>query len=478
MDENEKLNDNVDTNESQPDADAVVDSTVIETNQSVTPDLEPVTLPMSDADVEPATSMTTPQLETPVAPAPTTLSESNPKTPLAAATSAASKVNNKQLILLIAGSVVLLLLVAVVALWLLGDKKESAPTDNTSTAPAQQLKLGVAITVADGAVEYMRDGDWQAVGTSTQIKEGDSVRTGADSRAVLTLDDGSAVRLDAQSVVRLADLTAAEIKIEQIEGTIYSRVVPNSDRRYIVNTNTTTYEALGTAFVTTKKATESGVQVYQSSVKASTSSETIGEGKQYYETSGDAALQGKVTDINIDALVDNAFINWNLSEDEKDIAFKEKLGILPQIKERADTKEKERLAAEEARIKAEKEAAARAAKEKEEKEKQNNHSKEKVERGTITSFNLVGDTFTWSYSGKAVHGYKLVFSKTNPPVFGAPGVGSVYRSGINETSGSVPKASKQSEKGKHYVRVCVYTAGTEDEDCVDYSPNVIEIIRK
>ena len=122
----------------------------------------------------------------------------------------------------------------------------------------------------------------------------------------------------------------------------------------------------------------------------------------------DTSLQGKVTDINIDSLIDNEFIAWNATEDEKDAAFKDKLGILPSIKKRAEEKKAEEYKTKEAADKAEKEQKAA-----EEKKKQQNKPTAKVTRGTM-SLNLSGEQFTWSYTGKAMHGYKLVISKTKP----------------------------------------------------------------
>jgi hypothetical protein len=176
-------------------------------------------------------------------------------------------------------------------------------------------------------------------------------------------------------------------------------------------------------------------------------------------------LQGKVTDINIDTLIDNEFVSWNLAEDEKDAKFKDKLGVLPTIKQRADEKKTE-----EDRKAKEQEAAEKERKALEEKKKkEQNTSKEKVTRGTM-SLSLTGETFKWSYTGKAVHGYKLVWSKTDSnPRFGSSEA--IYFSGINQLSGTLPGVEKTGS-GTFYITVCAYTAGTEAEPCVDYSPVV------
>ena len=387
----------------------------------------------------------------------------------------------KRIILLSTAGVIFVAVAAITWLVLANNKQsdEAATKDQSSASKLPQYaRLGVGVTVIDGTVTYQKSNDvqtapnagdrpWHDVTAATELKEGDQVRTGNGSRAVLTLDDGSAIRLDANSIVRLTSLIADDVVITHLSGTIYSRVV-TSDRKYSVVVADTTYQALGTAFTTVKKAGENGVQVYQSSVSAN--GQNIPEGKQYYSMNIDTSLQGKVTDINIDSLIDNEFIAWNATEDEKDAAFKDKLGILPSIKKRAEEKKAEEYKTKEAADKAEKEQKAA-----EEKKKQQNKPTAKVTRGTM-SLNLSGEQFTWSYTGKAVHGYKLVISKTNPsPVFNGPETQSIYFSGINQLTGTIPGPEKIGT-GTFYVTVCAYTANTEAEPCVDYSP-VITFVR-
>src|SRR5690606_5139035 len=98
------------------------------------------------------------------------------------------------------------LLIASAALtwWFMASGEETQPpvnqTTDTVTTPVEQPKLGIAVTVVEGTVEYMKgESDWQDLVATTSLGEGDSVRTGNESRLVLTLDDGSAIRLDANT---------------------------------------------------------------------------------------------------------------------------------------------------------------------------------------------------------------------------------------------------------------------------------------
>ena len=323
-----------------------------------------------------------------------------------------------------------------------------------TTQVKQVAKMGVAVTLVDGAAEYQRGaGAWQALTDDSQLKEGDAVRT-ADGRVVLTLDDGSALRLDANTNVTLTSLVATDVKIAQTGGTAYSRVVP-SERSYTVTVDGAEYKALGTAFSTINHTDEKGVQVYQSSVKVKGVTDAVTEGKQYFKASADAALKDKVTDINLDTAAENEFLQWNLGEDEKVDTFKSKLGVLPKVKERAEQKAKEQEEATE--------------KEKTTKKDGKNEQKDKVTRGSITA-TAQGTTINWSYTGKAVHGYKLVYSKnTNTPTFGFDNA--IYYSDPASTSGKLSNIDGL-PSGTYWVRICAYTAGSESEPCVDYSNTV------
>lgn len=360
---------------------------------------------------------------------------------------------------------------AAIVFWLALKPADTEERQGSVAAPVEQPKLGVAISVADGTVEFsLDDGAWQPLTNESQLSEGTTVRTGEGSRTVLALDDGSAVRLDALSSIKLASLAADNIRIDHLSGSVYSRVVP-SERTYTVNVDDTSYQALGTAFVTIKTESENGVQVMQSSVKASGTESTIGEGKQYYKTSGNPGLEGKVTDIDLGSLAGNEFITWNLSEDEKDAKFKDKLGVLANIKQLVADQEAAHAASEAERKKLEAEQAKKAAEDSKKDKSEHDHHKSKVTRGQM-SLSAQADTLNWSYTGQAPHGYKLVYAEHDNPTFGSDET--KYFSDPNTLSAQVSKYFKKHKTYK--VRVCAYTAGTETDKCVDYS-NVVQVAR-
>ena len=381
--------------------------------------------------------------------------------------------SKKPLIIAVAAAVVLVV-IGLGAWWLMSSSDTTDPVDssNVSTEPA---KLGVAVTVADGTVEYSRDDSWQklAADSDVQLAEGDQIRTGADSRAVLTLDDGSALRLDAKSQVELVSLAADDVRINHVEGAVYSRVVP-SERTYTVAVDDVSYEALGTAFVTIKRDTASGLQVFQSSVKASGLEEAVVEGKQYFVANANSALKGKVTGINLATLVSNKFVAWNVAEDKKDAKFKQNLGVLAAYdKVVADEKAKQKAEAE-AKAAAEKARLEAAEKARLEAERKAREAANQPSTAVMTAKYTDGGIF-WTYAKTAEYGFKVVYSATNTtPSFQQSGTDAVY---VSEPRAQFLGLPKEMKAGKtYYVRVCAYEPNNPAGPCQDYS-NVLQVKR-
>lgn len=144
-------------------------------------------------------------------------------------------------------------------------------------AKVKDVKLGGNLAIAEGEV-FISEGrstgiltNWLVAEEGLTISEGLSIKTGAASKAVVIIDDGSAVRLNENSEVQFVTLTANEIVIDQLAGQSYHRVEKDSSREYIVtaieSNEDLQIKALGTAFdvnwgeVKTIKCIESKVQV-------------------------------------------------------------------------------------------------------------------------------------------------------------------------------------------------------------------------
>lgn len=265
--------------------------------------------------------------------------------PPSLAVAPSSRISDKKRLIIIASAAVAAILVVALA-WMLSTRgvKEDTSQNNTAVeqpAPVEAPKLNLGVTSIDGTVELMRgETAWQPLEVGSQIQEGDTVRTGDSSRAVLALENGALARLDENTTVLIKSLATDLVEIENVEGRVYSRVVPG-EGKYQVQMSDVAYEALGTSFITFKSLGENGVQVFHGSVRVDGVDENIAEGQQYHRASNDVSLAGKVSELDIDKLTDDEFIAWNRTEDEKNPALADSLGVLTKIKERGEEIERE-----------------------------------------------------------------------------------------------------------------------------------------
>ncbi len=223
----------------------------------------------------------------------------------------------------------------------------SGGTDNNGFANEEKVevddsapRMGIAVTLQQGTLEAKdEEGNWADAPDDFQPVEGDALRTvGAASRAVLTFDDGSALRLDANSEIELISLNVERIVIRHLDGYTYSRVIPADDRAYIVESTDAQYEAQGTAFKTAASGDEQAVEVYQSSVLETSSNEEPKEGEKLtVKNRVEPSKDGNIEKLDIEVVKQDQFMLWNKELDEQDENFKNSLGFLkdftaPEIK--------------------------------------------------------------------------------------------------------------------------------------------------
>lgn len=123
------------------------------------------------------------------------------------------------------------------------------PPAGEQLAPqASVLPINASLALARGEVQTWIDDRWQTAYVGEVFGQERQLRTGPDSRAVLEFDDGSALRIDADSHVIIEEANNQEILILQVIGRTYSRVIKNSGLEYIVETEDIKTKALGTAF--------------------------------------------------------------------------------------------------------------------------------------------------------------------------------------------------------------------------------------
>ncbi len=278
--------------------------------------------------------------------------------------------------------------------------------------------IGAELAYVDGSVEYKEsDGGWFNAESGTSLKEGYSVRTLDDSKAIINIDDGSAIRLDANSEIKLTSMNPDDLIIDNEAGNVYSRVT-KADRDFTVQIDDYKFQSLGTAYITINTDDEKGVKVYEDNVKVlyekggEEKEVTAREGEQYYIKSD------KDTEKITAVANDDEFTKWNKERDDK-------------------------------------------WKEDSQKEKEEDENTEE-ETGTVSASGIVTDTgmtINWSVEGvlDISKGFKIAYSSdTTAPVY--PGDKYVYVS-----NSSIRTTNVNLEDGETYnFRVCRYTGGACD----------------
>lgn len=191
--------------------------------------------------------------------------------------------------------------------------------------------ISATLTTVEGIVEYRDElGSWQKALKDTALKPNMGLRTtGASSRAAVTFEEGSIVRLDANSEITFERVSATRITINQESGYIYSRVSESSSRLYQVVTENAQFEALGTAFRTTASGDEEAVEVFENSVRETVNNKSAKEGQKLIAKSNiNLEASGTTEQLDIEKIKEDAFIVWNRDQDKSVSAYKNKLGFL------------------------------------------------------------------------------------------------------------------------------------------------------
>lgn len=443
---------------------------------------------------------------------------------------------------------VVLVLLAGAAWWILRiyqDSDSSMSVNQSATVYPQ----GAVLTSIEGTVEVNTGDGWTVATSGTNLGQGDEIRTAKDSRAILTLDEGSAIRLDASSTVAFTTLHVGDVTIDNQSGSVYTRVVPSETRTFVVTVDNAPYRAMGTAYMTLNKPDQKGVEVYESTVTTKNSQgldEDVSQGEAFYTKDKDDSDVDKVTKLDIKKLKENSFLKWNKQQDEKDDKFANKLGVLEKIDETESDTEKEDSEAEDENSGTTEPAAtagisawgakvedgikvswsvngvnaadgfkvtysntdttpsygensakyvsagsSSAVLEIEDGKtwhirvcayrgdgKCDSYSntvsvtapyeeKAKVTRGTMT-VSRSGNTLSWSYSGKALYGYKIVWNTSGEPTYPVSGEKSGYEYISSQSTSSLNLEEAITKTGDYYIRVCAYTNGTQSDACVDY----------
>ena len=421
-----------------------------------------------------------------------------------------------------------------------GKKSDSKSDEQVATEESKQIKIGAAITLKEGTVQIKSlQGQWEEINNDTILQEKSQIRTvGASSRVVVAFDDGSAVRLDANSEAELEKLNIDNIVVKHIAGYTYNRVMPSETVKYVVVSKDAQYEALGTAFRTTNTGDEQAVEVFDSSVLETIINKTVKTGEKLVVVDESNPDQnGTISKLDIEELKKDAFLAWNIEIDTKDNNFKSKLGIFSDIKSPDVTLSKndgevilfEPNASEgTVEISGTTEAGAKVTVISKSqtganpvevtigsdgrfttpvltapignsvfefivKDRTGNttikslrltfQKKSQPIAGNATSFVLSGSAnntnskveLNWTFKGiSAPDGVKNVYSKTADPVFGAAGVASTYAETGTTAVIKYEDFVKKDGNGTYYIKSCVYDKATST--CGQYSNQISVVI--
>lgn len=212
---------------------------------------------------------------------------------------------------------------------------EKSGTINEPQKTTDTVKsLGAEAILIEGTVEILgSDKTWKKLEASTAIKEGDNIRTSADGRLVIALDDGSALRLNSNSEILVRSLTVKNVEISNEKGEVYSRVTPIKDRMFTVAVKQESFTAKGTAYKTINTDQNEGVEVYHSTVSTKLENKEITEGKKFFKKAPIKDQENAILDINIDELKKDEFVIWCADQDKKDAEFVAALGLLSRLDE-------------------------------------------------------------------------------------------------------------------------------------------------
>lgn len=332
----------------------------------------------------------------------------------------------------------LFIILGVATFFVFGRSDSSNKVSQVNIAQPSEEKaklLGAEVTLLEGTVEISKNGKtWEKLEVGTGISEGDNLRTNANGRAIIALDDGSAIRLNNNSQILIEEQTVKSVVINNDKGEVYTRVVPSTERFFSVRVKSEAFTAKGTAYKTINTDNIEGVEVYHSTVTSKQGNKDVSEGKKLLVKSDQKDQENVISDINIDELKKDEFVIWNAEQDKKETEFSASLGFLKKLEEPAPT------------------APAKPA--------------PVSQSGIFLSGKAVEYSGVFSWSVKGVNtsgGYKLIkSSKTLLPVY--PDNSAAYIE-----PGKFEYNLSMGDGGTYYFRLCAYR---ENKTCDSYSNTV------
>ncbi len=152
-----------------------------------------------------------------------------------------------------------------------------------------------------------------ALGENDLLQEGETIVTGEESRVVLAFDDGSIVRLGAQTQLNLSQLKSAAMILDEQSGILFARVNKDKAHKFLVRAGGLEIESWGTAFSVAKQGEEVEVKVFENKVKIKENKQEkaeVGEKEKWQKT------VNKVEKLT-QADVEDEFLSWSLKQENQ-----------------------------------------------------------------------------------------------------------------------------------------------------------------
>lgn len=193
--------------------------------------------------------------------------------------------------------------------------------------------LEATVSFLEGTLELKSaDTDWSEIGADYQIKINDSIKTGTDTKAIISLPDQSLIRLSSNTQLFFQEMGMADVVIEQIHGRAFHRVNDQSTAIYRVKHDKIELTALGTGFSVTADSDNTKVMVTESKVKAKIyqgddiiNMRTIEQGTfATIDTTKELNQMIDSEEMTSEDLMSNEWYVWNFEQDSKQEFF---LGI-------------------------------------------------------------------------------------------------------------------------------------------------------
>lgn len=111
------------------------------------------------------------------------------------------------------------------------------------------------VTHVKGKVSVVRASSSEEIASGYVLKHGESIKTGPKSLAIVTLNEGSKLKLNENTVLLASQLdegaaTGGEVDLTLQSGSVFAKVTPRKQNKFRIHTKSATMGVRGTEFFT------------------------------------------------------------------------------------------------------------------------------------------------------------------------------------------------------------------------------------